>query len=119
MKRIDSILRAALAIALGTGALLPLDAQSKDPKKDPDQIGNRDGGKGVNFYSLEKEMALGKQLAEEVRRQAKVVEDPLISEYINRIGQNLVRNSDAKVPFTFQVIEGDSPNAFADRKSVV
>ena len=58
-------------------------------------------------------MALGKQLAEEVQRQAKIVEDPLISEYINRIGQNLVRNSDAKVPFTFQVIEGDSPNAFA------
>jgi predicted Zn-dependent protease len=58
-------------------------------------------------------MALGKQLAEEVRRQAKVVTDPLISEYVNRIGQNLVRSSDAKVPFTFQVIEGDSPNAFA------
>jgi predicted Zn-dependent protease len=52
-------------------------------------------------------------LAEEVQRQAKVVEDPLVSEYINRIGQNLVRSSDAKVPFTFQVIQGDSPNAFA------
>src|SRR5450756_788642 len=82
-------------------------------KDDPAQIGNRDVGKGVNLYSLEKEMALGKQLAEEVQRQAKVVEDPLISESINRIGQNLVRSSDAKVPFTFQVIEGDSPNAFA------
>jgi predicted Zn-dependent protease len=90
-------------------------AQSSGHKKtdDPAQIGNRDVGKGVNLYSLEKEMALGKQLAQEVQRQAKLVEDPLISEYINRIGQNLVRNSDAKVPFTFQVIEGDSPNAFA------
>src|SRR5258708_34605040 len=58
-------------------------------------------------------MELGKQLTEEVQRQAKIVEDPLISEYVNRIGQNLVRNSDAKVPFTFQVIEGNSPNAFA------
>jgi predicted Zn-dependent protease len=90
-------------------------AQDTGRKKqdDPAQIGNRDVGKGVNLYSLEKEMALGKQLAEEVRRQAKVVDDPLIAEYINRIGQNLVRSSDAKVPFTFQVIEGDSPNAFA------
>jgi predicted Zn-dependent protease len=90
-------------------------AQSSGHKKtdDPTQIGNRDVGKGVNLYSLEKEMALGKQLAQEVQRQAKLVEDPLISEYINRIGQNLVRNSDARVPFTFQVIEGDSPNAFA------
>ena len=89
--------------------------QDTDRKKrdDPAQIGNRDVGKGLNIYSLEKEMALGKQLAEEVRRQAKVVEDPLISEYVNRVGQNLVRNSDAKVPFTFQVIEGNSPNAFA------
>ena len=86
---------------------------SEQKKDDPNQIGNRDVGKGVNFYSLEKEMALGKQLAEEVQRQAKMVDDPLISEYVNRVGQNLVRNSDAKVPFTFQVIEGDSPNAFA------
>src|SRR5499426_1064006 len=86
---------------------------SRNKKDDPAQIGNRDVGKGVNLYSLEKEIALGKQLAEEVQRQAKVVDDPLISEYINRIGQNLARNSDARVPFTFQVIEGDSPNAFA------
>ncbi len=86
---------------------------SRKKKDDPAQIGNRDVGKGVNLYSLEKEMALGKQLAAEVQRQAKVVEDPLVSEYVNRIGQNLARNSDAKVPFTFQVIEGNSPNAFA------
>src|SRR5215470_1270728 len=78
----------------------------RNKKDDPAQIGNRDVGKGINLYSLEKEIALGKQLAEEVQRQAKIVEDPLISEYINRIGQNLVRNSDARVPFTFQVIEG-------------
>jgi predicted Zn-dependent protease len=97
-------------LALGAGALL---AQSPKKKDDPSQIGNRDVGKGLNIYSIEREMALGKQLAQEVQRQAKVVEDPLISEYINRIGQNLVRNSDAKVPFTFQLIEGDSPNAFA------
>jgi predicted Zn-dependent protease len=88
-------------------------AQTKGKNSDPSQIGNRDVGKGINLYSLEKEMALGKQLAQEVQRQAKVVDDPLISEYVNRIGQNLVRTSDAKVPFTFQVIEGDSPNAFA------
>src|SRR6516225_7713679 len=86
-------------------------AQNK--KDDPAQIGNRDVGKGINLYSIEREMALGKQLAQEVQRQAKVVEDPLISEYVNRVGQNLVRNSDAKVPFVFQLIEGDSPNAFA------
>uniref|UniRef100_Q020G5 Peptidase M48, Ste24p n=1 Tax=Solibacter usitatus (strain Ellin6076) TaxID=234267 RepID=Q020G5_SOLUE len=96
--------------------LLTLTAHSLFPqnkKGDPAQIGNRDVGKGVNIYSIEREMALGKQLAQEVQRQAKVVDDPLISEYINRVGQSLVRNSDAKVPFTFQLIEGDSPNAFA------
>src|SRR5262249_54810120 len=51
--------------------------------------------------------------AHEVQLQAKTVEDPLVTEYVNRLGQNLVRNSDAKVPFAFQVIEGDAPNAFA------
>ena len=89
-------------------------ARADDRKKDdPNQIGNRDVGKCLNLYSLEKEMALGKQLAEEVQRQAKLNTDPLISEYVNRVGQNLVRNSDAKVPFTFRVIEDDAPNAFA------
>jgi predicted Zn-dependent protease len=78
-----------------------------------DQIGNRDVGKGVNFYSLEKEIALGKQLANEVERQAKIINDPVVAEYVNRVGQNLVRNSDAKVPFTIKVIDSEEVNAFA------
>lgn len=88
-------------------------AFAKDKKKDPDEIGNRDVGKGINFYSLEKEIALGKQLAQEVERQARIVDDPIIAEYVNRVGQNLVRNSDAKVPFTIKVIDADEINAFA------
>ncbi len=88
-------------------------AVAKDKKKDPDEIGNRDVGKGVNFYSIEKEIALGKQLAQEVERQAKIVDDPVIAEYVNRVGQNLVRNSDAKVPFTIKVIDAEEINAFA------
>ena len=81
--------------------------------KDPDQIGNRDVGKGINFYSLEKEIALGKQMAQEVERQAKIVDDPIVAEYVNRVGQNLVRNSDAKVPFTIKVVDAEEINAFA------
>ncbi len=84
-----------------------------DKKKDPDEIGNRDVGKGVNFYSLEKEIALGKQLAQEVERQAKIIDDPVIAEYVNRVGQNIVRNSDAKVPFTIKVLDSEEVNAFA------
>ena len=84
-----------------------------DPKKDPDQIGSRDVSGKVNFYSLEKEIALGKQLAQEVEQQAKIINDPVIAEYVNRIGQNLVRNSDAKVPFTIKVIDSEVVNAFA------
>jgi predicted Zn-dependent protease len=84
-----------------------------DKKKDPDSIGDRDVGKGVNFYSLDKEIALGKGLAQEVERQAKVVDDPIIAEYVNRVGQNLVRNSDAKVPFTIKVLDTEEVNAFA------
>jgi beta-barrel assembly-enhancing protease len=82
-------------------------------KKDPDSIGDRNVGSGVNFYSLDKEIALGKQLAQEVERQAKVVDDPIIAEYVNRVGQNLVRNSDAKVPFTIKVLDTEEVNAFA------
>ena len=96
---------------LGSLAASPAFAENK--KKDPDEIGNRDVGKGVNFYSIEKEIALGKQMAQEVERQAKIVDDPVIAEYVNRVGQNLVRNSDAKVPFTIKVIDSEEINAFA------
>jgi predicted Zn-dependent protease len=88
-------------------------AKKVDPKNDPDQIGNRHVDKGANFYSIDKEIALGKQLASEVERQAKIIDDPVIAEYVNRVGQNLVRNSDAKVPFTIKVIDIDDVNAFA------
>jgi predicted Zn-dependent protease len=88
-------------------------AFAKDKKKDPEEIGNRDVGKGVNFYSLEKEIALGKQLAQEVEREAKIIDDPIIAEFVSRVGQNLVRNSDAKVPFTIKVLDTEEVNAFA------
>jgi beta-barrel assembly-enhancing protease len=109
MKRLSTIPVACLAVL----ALLPSGSFAEDKKNDPDEIGNRDVGKGVNFWSLEKEIALGKQLANEVERQAKMVDDPIIGEYVNRIGQNLVRNSDAKVPFTIKVLDSEEVNAFA------
>jgi predicted Zn-dependent protease len=62
---------------------------------------------------LEKKIALGKGLAQVVERQAKIIDDPVITEYVNRLGQNLVRNSDAKVPFTIKVIDAEEVNAFA------
>ena len=85
----------------------------KDAKDDPDAIGNRDVGNGINFYGLDKEIALGKQLAQAVERDAKVVDDPIVAEYVSRLGQNLVRNSDAKVPFTIKVLDTEEINAFA------
>jgi predicted Zn-dependent protease len=94
-------------------SLLATSVYADDKKKDPDAIGDRDVGKGVNFYSLEKEIAIGKGLAQQVERQAKIIDDPVIAEYVNRVGQNLVRNSDAKVPFTIKVIDTEDVNAFA------
>lgn len=90
--------------------LLPL-VFGQDAKKDPDQIGTRDVSKGINFYSIEKEMALGKGMSQQVERDAKLVTDKLITEYVNRLGQNLARHSDTKIPLTIKVIEGDDPNA--------
>src|ERR1700678_2041168 len=102
-----------LAIWMATGFMAGSALAGDDKKKDPDAIGDRDVGSGINFYSLEKEIAIGKQLAQEVERQAKIVDDPVIAEYVNRIGQNLVRNSDAKVPFTIKVLDSEEVNAFA------
>jgi predicted Zn-dependent protease len=90
------------------------DKKSKIPAKyDVTQIGQRGIGKGMNFYSLDKEIALGRQLAHEIEQQARIINDPVITEYVNRVGQNIVRNSDAQVPFTIKVIDDDEVNAFA------
>ncbi len=80
-----------------------------------DAIGNRNvGGRGIgDWYSLETEIRMGKQYAMQVENSVKLVQDPVVNEYVNRIGQNLVRNSDAKVPFTIKVIDSDEVNAFA------
>jgi predicted Zn-dependent protease len=84
-------------------------------KNDVDAIGNRDiGNRGLgNWYSIESEVRLGKQYAQQVEQSVKLVSDPVVNEYVNRIGQNLVRNSDAKVPFTIKVVDSDEINAFA------
>ena len=88
--------------------------KSHVPKKyDVNEIGDRGIGKGMNFYSIEKEEALGRGMSHEVEAQAKLLKDPVINEYVNRIGQNLVRNSDATVPFTIKIVESDEVNAFA------
>src|ERR1700691_1150162 len=110
MKR---LLSASLSFSLAWALIAPVSVFAEDPEKDPDQIGNRNVSGKVNFYSIEKEIALGKQLAPQVERQAKIINDPVIAEYVNRVGQNLVRNSDAKVPFTIKVIDSDEINAFA------
>ncbi|HUB03330.1 MAG TPA: M48 family metallopeptidase [Terriglobales bacterium] len=82
---------------------------------DVDAIGNRKvGGRGLgDWYSLETEIKVGKQYSMQVDNSVKMVTDPVVNEYVNRIGQNLVRNSDAQVPFTIKVIDSDEINAFA------
>src|SRR4029077_560046 len=82
-------------------------------RSDVDAIGNRKvGGRGMgDWYSLETEIKTGKQYAMQVEQSVKLVQDPVVNEYVNRIGQNIVRNSDAKVPFTIKVIESDEINA--------
>jgi beta-barrel assembly-enhancing protease len=80
---------------------------------DVNAIGNRKVGHGPEFYSIQHDIAEGKMYAQEVDRSAKFITDPVVNEYVNRIAQNLVRNSDAQVPFTVKVIDSDVVNAFA------
>jgi beta-barrel assembly-enhancing protease len=104
-----------------TLATSPTFGQKKDgkekplkDKEDPQLIGRRDINKGqLAFYSFDKEVALGRQLAKEVDRSSKMVNDPVVTEYVNRVAQNLVLHSDAKVPFTIKVIDSNDINAFA------
>jgi beta-barrel assembly-enhancing protease len=81
-------------------------------KNDVDSIGNRKVG-GLDWYSIEREIRMGKSYAMQIEQSMKMVQDPVVNEYVNRIGQNLVRNSDAKVPFTIKVVDADEINAMA------
>ena len=85
-------------------------------KEDPRLIGKRkiNGGFIASISGgVDKEVAIGRQLSAEVDREAKFIDDPVITEYINRVGQNVVLHSDAKIPFTIKVIDSDEVNAFA------
>jgi predicted Zn-dependent protease len=94
----------------------PVKAKHDGGINDLDAIGNRNVGcgRGVgNWYSVEGQINMGRQYAEQVDNSSKLIKDPVITEYVNRVGQNLVRNSDSKVPFTIKVIDSDEVNAFA------
>ena len=82
---------------------------------DVSAVGNREiGGRGMgNWYSTDSEIKMGRQYAAQIEKSTKFINDPVITEYVNRIGQNLVKNSDAKVPFTIKVIDSDEINAMA------
>jgi beta-barrel assembly-enhancing protease len=85
-------------------------------KSDVDAVGNRNVGcgRGVgNWYSIERQVADGRRYSQMIEAQMKLVTDPVVNEYVNRVGQNLVRNSDAQVPFTIKVVDSDVVNAMA------
>ena len=106
-------------IALGlVPCLLCLPCYAERPHGDVENIGNRDVSGRVfgilpNMISQEKEIAIGNQLAGEFEKTARLVEDPVVNEYIDRVGQNKVKHSDAKVPFHIKVVDTDEVNAFA------
>lgn len=134
IKRITAFALAAIIASPAT--LLAGTQKSSDDKKQPDQAASQSAASGpkgklddsdnplmigkrninkhqINFYSLDKEVALGRQVAAQVDQQAKFVDDPVVTEYINRIGQNIALHSDAKIPFTIKVLDSDDVNAFA------
>jgi predicted Zn-dependent protease len=83
--------------------------------EDVSAVGNRDiGGRGMgNWYSTDSEIKMGRQYAAEIEKSTKFITDPVVTEYVNRVGQNIVKNSDCKVPFTIKVIDSDEINAMA------
>jgi predicted Zn-dependent protease len=81
--------------------------------RDPDQIGQRNIGGGVNLYSPAREIELGRDLARDVERTASIIEDPVVSEYVNRIVQNLTLNSDSRFSCSIKIVRSDEANAFA------
>src|SRR5438552_14038294 len=109
---------ASMAVAISVTLLLCVSSYADRRHSDVESIGNRNVTGRVcgifpNFVSLEKEIAIGAQVAAQFEQTARMIEDPVISEYVDRVGQNLVKHSDAKVPFHIKVVDTDEVNAFA------
>src|SRR5262245_59173089 len=101
-------------ILVATPALGQTGQKPLGDKENPLLIGKRDLNTYlINFYSLDQEIALGRQLAVEIDRAAGLVNDQLVTEYVHRVGQNIVLNSDARMPFAIKIIDSDDVNAFA------
>jgi beta-barrel assembly-enhancing protease len=125
MKRLLSTGLAFVLLCSGLAVAAPADDPVPSPPvkakhdgsiNDLDAIGNRNVGCGRglgNWYSVEGQINMGRQYAQQVDSSSKLIQDPVITEYVNRLGQNLVRNSDSKVPFTIKVVDADVINAFA------
>ncbi len=70
-------------------------------------------GRWGNRVLLERQVAIGRSVAEQIDAHVKFVNDPVISEYVNRIGQNLARQSDAQAPVMIKVVDSDAVNALS------
>ncbi len=103
----------AIAGLIAAALILPAPAQSKKKLDDLADIGHRGVGSGLNFYSMEKEIALGKMLAQQVESTERIMHDPVLNEYVNRVAQNLVRHSDAHFPLTVKIVDSKVINAEA------
>ena len=112
---------AATTAAANAADEIPTPGEELDPhirkgsEDDVDAVGQRNiGGRGMsNWYSTNWEIGTGKQYSMEVEKSSHLITDPVVVEYVNRVGQNLVKNSDAKVPFTIKVLDTDEINAMA------
>jgi len=102
-----------VAYVLLLATMFPLPGAARNKKNDPDEIGNRDVAGGINFYSLARETELGKQLVSEVELEYRILDDPFINKYVNRVGQYLVLNSDVRMPVIIKVLDNESVNALA------
>ena len=109
----------ALHLVLGLGWFAPAAGEPASKRKprnaleDIDRIGRRNVTGVLNFFTLAQEVRLGSALARQVNERVQIVDDPVISEYVNRLGQNIARNSDVKVPLAIKVLRDETVNAFA------
>lgn len=105
--RLKKNLLATLMVTLLAGSQLPAHADISDNLPD---IGTTAGG----TLSINQELAMGDFYVRQLRASAPIINDPLLNQYINQLGQRLVNHAwSVKTPFHFYLIRNDEINAFA------
>ncbi|MGK3114256.1 beta-barrel assembly-enhancing protease [Candidatus Pantoea formicae] len=107
---LNRLKRSVLAALIPTLLLTPALSVRADVSDNLPDMGTTAG----STLSINQELQIGDFYVRQLRASAPLINDPLLNQYINELGQRLVAHANSvRTPFHFFLIQNDELNAFA------